>query len=276
MKKSDLYGIIGSTIFCGIVLLLLFLIVMPTNEQPEDEGIIVSFGDSFDGGGRSPATSITAPQQSLPATPSQPTATPQAQQPSTQDLLTQEDNSLAIAKQDEERKKKELEELERKKREEEKRIAEQKRLEEEQRQERERQLAEQRQREQEAIERANALGNMFGSGESVAGSGSSTGESQQGNPVGKGSSEGNSWSLDGRALVGKLVSPTYNRNVEGKITVTIRVDEAGNVTSANIGTPTTISDMETRNAALEAARKTKFSSGRNIAAGTITYNFKLR
>nr|WP_239057058.1 energy transducer TonB [Paludibacter sp. 221] len=117
---------------------------------------------------------------------------------------------------------------------------------------------------------------MFGTGSSTEGSGANVGETQQGNPVGKGSSDGNSWSLDGRALIGKLITPTYNNNVEGVITVTIRVDENGSVTSASIGTPTTISDAETRKATLEAARKTKFSAGRNIAAGTITYNFKLK
>lgn len=279
MKKSDLYGILGSAIFCGIVLLLLFLIVMPGTKTPEDEGIIVSFGNSFEGGGQSPATSVTAPQPVQPAqAPSQPAQqTPQPQQASEQELMTQEDNSLEIARQKEERKKKEQEELERKKREEEeRRLAEEKRQEEERRLAEEKRLEEQRRREQEAIEKANALGNMFGTGESTEGSGSNTGESQQGNPVGKGSSEGNSWSLDGRALIGKLVTPNYNRNVEGKITVSIRVDENGNVTSASIGTPTTISDAETRNATLEAARKTKFSAGQNISTGTITYNFKLR
>ena len=293
MKKSDLYGIISSAIFCGIILLLLFLIVMPMNGKPEEEGIIVSFGDSFDGGGdggsgRTASTNITTPQQTLPSTPS----APQAQQPSTQDLLAQEDNSFAIAKQAEERKKREQEELERKKRqEEEKRIAEEKRLAEEQRLAEERRIAEQRQREQQAIDRANALGDVFGGssgaggsgsgagggGLSNGGSGSDTGDSQQGNPVGKGSSGGNSWSLDGRTLIGgRLIPPNYNRNVEGKITVTIRVDESGNVTNASIGTPTDISDEQTRKAALEAARKTKFSTGKNIATGTITYNFKLK
>ena len=272
MNKSDTYGIAGSAIFCGIVLLLLLLIVMPGIKMPEDEGIIVSFGDSFDGGGRNLATSVTAPRQAQP-TPQ----TPQVQEATTQDVLTQEDNSLEIARREEEQKKKEQEEIERQKRiEEEQRIAEEKRKEEERRLAEEQRVAEQKRREQEAIDRANALGSAFGSGESTEGSGLNVGSSQQGNPVGKGSSEGNSWSLDGRALIGKIVSPNYNRNVEGKITVNIRVDGNGNVTSTSIGAPTDISDPETRKATLEAARKTKFSTGQNVSIGTITYNFRLK
>jgi TonB family protein len=93
--------------------------------------------------------------------------------------------------------------------------------------------------------------------------------------LGKGNSDGNSWSLSGRSLTGRLVSPSYDKNVEGKITVNIRVNESGNVISATIGSPTTISDAQTRNAAISAAKLTRFSSGREVSSGSITYNFKL-
>ncbi len=97
-----------------------------------------------------------------------------------------------------------------------------------------------------------------------------------GNPVGKGNSNGHAWSLSGRGLVGSIVSPNYTSNVEGKITVAIRVDRIGNVTNASISSPTTISDKATRDAAVKAARKTHFSKGEGVSIGTITYNFRLQ
>ena len=266
MKKSELYGIIGSALFCGTVLLLLFLIVMPGQPTPEDEGIIVSFGNSFDGG------SVRTPVPGRTAQP-QPSTTPppaERQQPQQQEkVLTQDDPSPAISSQTEEEKK--LAE-ERRKQEEAERIAEEKRR----REEEERRIAEEKRKKQEAIEKANAMGNVFGNVMTPEGSGQSEGNAQQGNPVGQGSSEGHSWSLAGRALMGKLANPSDTQNVEGRVTVSIRVDENGNVISASISRPTDISDAKTQKAALEAARKTKFSAGKNIAVGTITYNIKLR
>jgi TonB family protein len=172
--------------------------------------------------------------------------------------MTQTDNSLAIAEQkkkDQEHKAREEEE--RRRIEAERRAAEDK-----------------RRKEQEAIDKANMDG-MFGNNNS-SGSGTSTGITQQGNPVGQGSSGGNSWSLTGRSLIGKLVTPSYDKNEEGKITVSIRVDQNGKVTVQSIDKPTTISDVTTRNAALNAARNTRFTSGKDISTGSITYNFNLR
>jgi len=259
-QKSDLYGIIGSAVSCGIIILLLFLIFMPRFERPEEEGIVVSFGDVFIAGGQNPVTNVTTPQQPI----SEPTPTEQTtptQQEVQEDMLTQVDPSLEIARQEEERRRREQEEVERRRREEE-RQAEARRQEEERRR-------------QEAADRASALGNVFGTGQNDGG-GMDAGEGQQGNPVGRGTSEGNSWSLDGRNLVGSLVRPTHDRNVEGTITVVITVDTNGNVTDARIGTPTTIGDEATRRAAVDAARRTRFTAGRSAASGTITYNFRLR
>jgi TonB family protein len=116
---------------------------------------------------------------------------------------------------------------------------------------------------------------MFGNG-GTTGSGNTTGNTPQGNPAGSGNSGGNSWSLSGRSLSGRLVAPSYDNDVEGKITVTIRVDANGKVISANIGSPTNISDATTRNAAQTAALNTKFTAGNGNTSGSITYNFKLR
>ena len=257
MKKSNIYGIIGSTVSCIILFLLLWLVVMPTiaPTPPEDEGIMVSFGDNIDGSGM---TETPAEQPSPAVTPPAPTV-----KPVKQDFVTQTDNSLVIAEQkkkDKDRKEKEA--------------IENQRIEAANRAATEA-AADKKRKEQLAIDKANAMNGMFGNNNS-SGSGTGSGDTRQGNPVGKGNSGGNSWSLNGRSLTGRLVSPNYNRDVEGKITVNIRVDENGNVVSATIGSPTTISDAETRNAATSAARNTRFTAGKGVSGGSITYNFNLK
>ncbi|MFA6581068.1 MAG: energy transducer TonB [Paludibacter sp.] len=246
MKKSNLYGLIGSVLSCVLLFLILWFVLMPltVNKPTEDEGLIVSFGNNNDGSGMqemSVAKTENTVKHNIASGKS--------------DLMTQKDNSLAIVEQ--KQKKKQQEQIDR------------------QRLDNEKKLAEEKRNEQEAIDKANVMNGMFGNNNS-RGKGTGSGESQQGNPVGKGSSGGNSWSLNGRILTGHLVSPSYNRDVEGKITVNIMVDVNGNVTSSSIGSPTTISDFETRNAAIKAANNTHFSSGKNISSGTITYNFKLK
>ena len=138
-----------------------------------------------------------------------------------------------------------------------------------------RKQAEQKQKEQAAISKAsNAMAGAFGSS-GGKGSGTTQGDSRQGNPAGKGTSGGNSWSLNGRDLLSSLVKPSYSSNEEGKITVSIRVDKDGNVTSASVVSPTTISDATTRKGAISAARQTRFSGGSGVVIGTITYFYKL-
>lgn len=251
MKKSELYGSAGSMTFMVLLLLFLFLLFMPGTKMPEEEGIMVSFGDAIEGGG--PMQEVQPETKPVETSPPPASTT----KPVKQDLMTQDDNSLAIAEQKKkEREAREAAERERK---------EQARIE-----------AERKRKEQEAIDKANALMGNMGSNTGSTGSGSTTGNTSQGNPLGSGSSGGNSWSLNGRSLSGRLVQPSYNSNEEGRITVNIRVDANGNVTSASVGSPTNISSTELRNAAISAAKATKFTSGNGVAAGTITYNFRLR
>jgi TonB family protein len=248
VKKSELYGATGSGVFMMLLLLLLLLIVLPGNVAIEEEGIMVSFGSTIDG-----SSSETRPEVVKPEVP---TPQPSTTKPVKEDLVTQDDNSVAIAE-EKKRKKAENEALERAR-------LEQIRLE-----------NERKRKEQEAIDNANDLMGSMGNSTST-GNGTTTGNTNQGNPLGSGTSGGNSWSLNGRSLSGRLAQPSYESNVEGRITVSIRVDASGRVTSASIGSPTNISDTKTRNAAIAAAQSTKFSSGNNIATGSITYNFKLR
>jgi len=257
-EKPKIYGAVGSAIACGIVLLLLFLIYMPIHAK-EDEGIMISFGDSDFGAGFGDFPSSSSAGQ------------PAYKPTVTEDITQNYEESLVIA--------------------------EQKRKEREQREEAENLRREQERiarEQQQAIDRANEIGGLFGSGGTGGsggvggngsgagitqgiGSGYTTGDGKQGNPLGQGSQGGNSWSLDGRSLNGDLVKPTYNLNKEGAVVVEIRVDKTGKVISTKapaIGT--TIPEAELHRAAEKAALATRFSPGKNEAVGTITYNFRLK
>ena len=121
------------------------------------------------------------------------------------------------------------------------------------------------------------MGGLFGQtqGTNTQGDGSGQGTGQKGNPVGHGSDNGgNSWSLTGRGISGTLTQPSNNFKQEGKVLVQIRVNAAGQVVSATI-TGGDISDKQTQQLALEAARKAKFTEGDHDQIGTITYIFKL-
>lgn len=124
--------------------------------------------------------------------------------------------------------------------------------------------AERKAKEAEAIAKANELGATFGNT-------SSTG---QGNPVGYSSSGGHNWSLAGRDLKGTLPLPSNAFNQEGKVIVQIRVDAAGNVVEAKYKGGN-VTDKQTIQIAIDAAKKAKFTEGDHDQIGTITYIFKL-
>lgn len=256
MERSKIYGIIGSALFCLLTFLILWFVFMPTAViPPEDEGIMVSFGDDMDGLGFGDMIAGVQEMQT-------PTAPP-PQRAEQQELITQQtERSVVVPKQQPK-----LGTI--------RQVTEQNL----QRQEQQRRQAEvaaaERQKQEAAARSENLVGSAFGSGGGT-GSGTTNGDTHQGNPAGSGTSGGHGWSLSGRSLVGMLVTPDYPSNVEGRITVSIRVDASGRVTTTSIGSPTNISDSQTRSAALSAARNTRFSSGGGVSVGTITYNFRLR
>lgn len=268
MKNSKLYGLIGSTLSSSILLLVLWFVVLSVPSSSENEGFLVSFGDSFDAGGSGDDAATVAVRPTLSeVTVSKTKATITESKVSNQNVFTQKENSVSIAEQKEkERVSKEQEAIRIQQNETNKRIAEQKR------------------KEQEAINKANAVNGLFGNGGSGGGTGTGTGKGTgsgnangiQGNPAGKGNSGvGFTLNLGNRNYFGSPVKPNYPKDIEGKITVNIRVDENGNVTSTSIGSPTTISDSEMRRDAMKAANKTRFTSGKNIETGSITYNYRL-
>lgn len=282
MQKSKLYGLIGSTLSTTIILLVLWLVVLSAPSSTENEGFLVSFGDSEDAGGsgyvavpsRGSSSNNVSTGSQVKTIKSTQTSAPsnQTSAPSRQTVFTQNENSVALNEQKEkERVSKIQTEITNQKNEAEKRRADKNR------------------KEQIAINNANAVNGLFGSNGSTGGgkgsgsgtgtgkgTGSGSGNGVQGNPAGKGASGvGSTFRLGNRNYYGNPAKPKYPKDVEGKITVNIRVDEKGIVTSASIGSPTTISDSEMRRDAISAANKTRFTAGKNIEAGSITYNYKL-
>ena len=273
MKRIDSHIIasVGTIIVMLLLLLILFKLYIVAPLQVEDEGIVVAFGNAEDGGGMPDATPMDlesqVEQNPAPAAPAR---------PSSNDLMVQDDEeSLALAKQTKEdaKRRAQEEELIRQRKEAEARA-------EAERVAKEKALAEQRAKEQQAIDKANQLAALFGQAGSSEGANADnaglTSSGVKGNPVGKGFGQTNGamWSLKGRD-VKQLPKPSDQFNQTGRVVVNIRVDKAGNVTSASVGDGTSISDRQTQQLALEAARKAKFTEGENEQVGSITYNFKL-
>ena len=270
--QSHIIALVGTIISMCLVFLLLWWLQVKAPVQMEDEGIVVAFGDSEDGGGMPdvrPLDAITQVEQiPAPAAPSR---------PSDNDLIVQEDEeSLALAKQTEEeaKRKAQEEELIRKRREEEARV-------EAERIAKEKALAEQRAKEQEAINKANQLAALFGHAGTAEGANADNASDSntagtKGNPVGKGMgiTNGTQWSLYGRN-VKRLPKPSEDFAQAGLVVVQIMVDAAGNVTNATVTEGTTISDRATQQLALQAARQAKFTEGDTPQIGKITYTFKL-
>ena len=264
-QKSHIIASFGTLLFMLVVFLLLWFIYLTAVKPLEQEGIEVAFGEVQEAGGYMEQQSEAMPLPSQAAQPTRPAA------PSDNDLLTQEDEeSLALRREQEEaekaRRQAEAERLQRQREEQARQEAEQKA--------KEAAEAERKAKEADAIAKANALGSLFGNnGSESTGSGDSKGEGQKGNPIGHGSVGGDSWSLAGRGIHGTLPKPGNTFNQEGQVIVEIRVNAAGNVISAT-HKGGNISDKQTIQLALDAARKAKFTEGDHDQIGTITYNFK--
>ena len=279
MENSKLYGLISSLVFCLLSFLLLWFIYMPMVQKPvEEEGIMVSFGETWDGAGLGDTEAgETSEETSAPAMPSEPEVKPVStpKPVKQQELMTQTaEKTISVPKQKDKptTKKEPLVDLEQQQKEQQRQKAIAAALE-KSRQEA-KAAAEAKRQQENAKQTENLVGNAFGSG--GKGSGNTSGDTRQGNPAGKGNSNGHGWSLTGRELHGSLSTPDYPDNVEGKITVRIRVNASGKVESTSIGTPTNIADAKTRSAAQNAARNARFSPGSGVSSGTITYNFSLK
>lgn len=251
--KRHIIASVGTALVMFLLFLLLWFVYLTAYVPEEEEGVEIAFGEVEEAGGymaeQSEAMPLPAPE---PAAPVQPAS------PAEEEMLTSEEQeALAL---NEAKKKREAEEKAR--------------LEAE-RKAREAAEAEKKAKETEAIAKANQFGSLFGQSGNTTGSGDSQGNGQKGNPIGHGSVGGNSWSLAGRGIKGTLPTPSNNFKQEGKVVVQIRVNAAGQVIDARETTGGTISDKQTVQLALEAARKAKFTEGDHDQIGTITFIFKL-
>lgn len=149
----------------------------------------------------------------------------------------------------------------------------------------------QAEKERQAAEQAqNLMANAFGRSSTMQAStpsennseiqgtpGSTEGNSTQGKPTGTGGY--GTWDLGGRNMLGELPRPAYEGiQDEGRVVVTITVSPNGDVIGTRINNRTNTTNLQLRNAAEEAARRTKFNtiSGTENQTGTITYYFKLK
>ena len=263
-QERHIVASVGTVLFLLLVFLILWFVRLTAVVPEEEEGVEVAFGEVAEAGGymaeQSEAVPLPQPEAAAPVQPSA---------PSDNDLLTQEDEeALALRKEQEkkERERKAAEAAEKQRQRE-----EQARLEAE-RKAREAAEAAEKAKQAEAIAKANQWGALFGQSGNNTGSGDSQGSGQKGNPVGHGSIGGNDWSLSGRNAR-DIPKPANTFNQEGKVIIEIRVNAAGQVINATLKGGT-ISDKQTIQLALEAARKAKFTEGDHDQIGTITYNFK--
>lgn len=244
-SKSHIIASVGTAVIMALIFLLLWFIFIGVPQPEEDEGIMVSFGDEIEMGGGLPT------QESYQPTESSEAASPEVAKP--EPLMTQEDESAMAVQREQERQRKAEEER----------------------------LAAEKRKQQEAIAKANQLGALFGNTESPQGANGQVGEqgaAKNGNPLGHGASGGNTWSLNGRHLIGSLPEPAATFNQEGKVVVEIVVDKEGNVVNARAGKGTTISDEATKQLAVKAAYRAKFNmvDHPNAVMGNITYYFKFK
>ena len=193
--QSHIIATVGTLVTMFLILLLLWFLHMTFIKPVEDEGITISFGYMEE---ESDAKKNKVEPQAKKAT-SQPTPA----RSSKNDYMVQDDEeSLAMKKQNKDPKKQnEDEDLERKK------------------------------REQEAKQKADIFGKQFeGSQNDPSGSSSDANGSNpiKGNPVGKGSGSigGSKWQLSGRDCR-SLPQPEKKHNQAGKVVVNITVDING-------------------------------------------------
>jgi len=288
LTKEEIYGYIGSGIFCLLIFIFLTLMVIRTTIKSGEEGILVNFGNvdissgAYNQRAGEPQAQTSQPQVQQPApapAPVRTTPPPVAQQRpqnnATPPAITQNiENTAAI-----EAAKKEQ--------------AEKNRIEAERRAQQAREqeaIRAQQAKEQEEVRRRDAINQQvsgaFGSsttGQNQGGTGT-TGTGIQGNPnstspVGSPTGTGyGDFDLGGRTIgTGGLPRPDYSVQVEGVIVVDITVNPSGDVISAVIGRGTTIENATLRNSALTAAKKAKFNSvsGGNNQSGKITYRYRL-
>ena len=246
-------GLIGTILFHSLLLLLLFFMALaPPDPMPEEQGIMLLFGDNDGGMG------TVQPRMSDPAS-SQPRQSNQAQQ----DLVTQDfEDAPALPSAPSPRPNPSTET----------RPANP-----------QPQPAAEPDREPERTVNPSALFPGRGDQSSTSTSQGDAGvPGNQGSPTGTPNASGVGGitvggGLSGRGTVGAMPRPAYEVQEQGIVIVEVTVDRSGNVTEATIARGTTITNSTLQGAALRAARQTKFEGNNEFQQrGTITYNFRLQ
>ena len=288
-------GITCTVIFhIGLVILFIFSGLITPLPLPDEEGILINFGTSYEGEG-SIEPSATLQTQAVEQAEPIPSETTIQSGESEEEILTQDFEEAPVVESDEKTAEKQEEEkvLE----EERQREEERERLEELERQRQEelekQRIIEEQKRIQEITNRTrNALSNSRNNADNTAtGEGDTTGQGNQGSETGSVNSDNHSLGISGLgdkgisySLAGRtpqsLPKPEYNYQAEGIVVVEVTVNQNGNVTKATAGVKgSTTLDNNLLKAAQKAALAAKFDRKLNAAAfqkGTITYHFLLQ
>ena len=306
-RKSALY----TTLIGVLILIIMFVFGLTYFDPPIEYGIAVNFGTSDVGSGNVQPTEALKPATTSESEPEPveeieeaveeevveeseavaETETKDASEPAeSEEVITQESaETLAIKKAEEERRIKEAREKEeaRKKAE-----AERKAEEERQRKIREENERKERERKAQEAKRKNVDALMGGFSDSNGNADGGEGDDDQPGDKGKetgdpnasgyygigGDGSGGNYRLGNRRALTRPI-PEYDCNEEGRVVVTISVDQSGKVISAQPGAKgTTNSASCLLSRAKEAALRTKFNSDGKAPAkqvGLIIYNFSL-
>lgn len=311
-SRSKRIGFVGTILFhAGLIALLFFLGFRTPLPLPEEEGIVINFGNTDQGAGNK----RPSPSQARPARKSKPKSAPKkretvepakktASSPKEKILTQNTEDAPALpsaeeiakkkAKEEKEKHLKKQRDLAKKIESDKKRLAEQKRLKEEKAEqerlaelERERIAEEARQKKIASIN--SKTKNAFGSGISNANSqgktfpsgnqGQKNGSPDSNNYTSSGlGNKGYSFDLKGRNSI-SIPKPKYNLQESGKVVVEVTVDRNGKVTNARPGVSgSTTANINLLEAAKKAALKASFNSDSKAPAyqrGTITYHFQL-
>ena len=306
-RKSALY----TTVIGVLILIIMFVFGLTYFDPPIEYGIAVNFGTSDVGSGNVQPTEALKPATTSESEPEPveeieeaveeevteeseavaETETNDASEPAeSEEVITQESaEALAIKKAEEERRIREAREKE-----EARKKAEAERKAEEERQHKIREENERKERERKAQEakRKNVDALMGGFSESNGNADGGEGDDDQPGDKGKetgdpnasgyygigGDGIGGNYRLGNRRALTRPI-PEYDCNEEGRVVVTISVDQSGKVISAQPGAKgTTNSASCLLSRAKEAALRTKFNEDSKAPAkqvGLIIYNFSL-
>ena len=268
-------GIIGTTFFHVIILIIVIIFGFTTPlPLPEEEGILINFGTDDVGEG------FVEPKKSeIAHTVSKKTIAAQSQSKAEKEIVTQDiEESVSVENSIKKEKKIEKAEIKESEKKSQEQVVAKEEIE---------KKSEPEEKPREVNEQALFKGRS--NNNSTQSEGNKKGTGNQGKPEGsinsknrEGSGQGdsgNKWSLNGRTLIGSLPKPIDTSQKEGIVVVEIKVDKAGNVTSANAGVKgSTTLDKHLCKVAKEAALKAKFNKNSNasyVQSGTITYHFVL-